>query len=150
MYIKNKESGFILILTLIFMVTLVVAVAAYISFLSSDMRNISFQVDSTKAFYIAEGGINKAVWYLDNTAPDGSIDGSWRTASYPEPFGVDPTDPKRESFSAGTYTIWVETSGTDILITSSGEINNAQRVIQQTISMSGGNPNSIVDSWKEI
>jgi Tfp pilus assembly protein PilX len=144
------DQGFILISTFLFMLTLIVIIATYAAFVSSDARNSSSQVDNAKALYLSESGINKAVWYLENTAPDDSTDGSWRTSGYPVPAGPDPTDPQQEPFAEGTYTMWVEDLGVGILITSRGEVNHARRVVQQRFSLSEGEVSSLEDSWKEI
>jgi len=146
--IGNKK-GFVLFSSFIILIALVIIVISYFTIIYFELKNTNLQIDNAKAFYIAEGGLNKAIWYLINTAPDSSSDGSWRTDSYPAPSGPDPTDPQNETFSSGAYTIWVEDSGGNILITSKGEVNDSQRIIQQTISVSGGNATSIADSWKE-
>jgi len=147
---KDKDQkGFILITSFLLMVALVVIVVAYMTIVYFGLKNVGIQTDKAKTFYVCEAGLNQAIWYLINTAPDGSSDGSWRTDAYSSPSGPDPTDPQYEEFGDGAYTIWVEDSGANILITSRGEVNNAQRVIQQTISVVGGNATSIANSWRE-
>jgi hypothetical protein len=136
--VNNK--GVALILTFIFMVSLTVITAAYLFLVTSDARNVNAQVNNEKAIYLADAGLNKAVWYLTHTAPDGSTNGSWRTTAYPASPGPNPTDPKQESSGEGTYTIWVTTSGSNILVTAWGMVNNIDRTIQETITLTGGVP----------
>lgn len=142
-----------MLLTLIFMVFLTVLASAYISLVMSNTRLLDAQTDIVRAFYFAEAGLNKAVWYLQTTAPDGSLDGSWRTAAYPAAPGPGVNDPQEETLGDGQYTIWVETSGANILITARGSSNSSEREIQQEVTLTAGPPNiisSVSGSWKEI
>ncbi|MDP8212750.1 MAG: pilus assembly PilX N-terminal domain-containing protein [Candidatus Zapsychrus exili] len=132
----RQKKGSILLLALIFMIALAGIALAYISLISYDTKNVGGQINNKKAFYLAEAGLNKAVWYLLNTAPDGSTDGSWRTSSYPVASGAGLTDPQEEQLGEGTYTMWVETAVDDILITSRGEVSSAERIIIQRITLS--------------
>ena len=124
-----------LLLTLIFMVGLIVMASAYMLLVTVGTRNVGGQENNVKAFYLAEAGLNKAVWYFLNTAPDGTTDGSWRTFEYPANPGPSPNQPKQESSGEGTYTMWVGDSGDNVLITARGEVNDIQRVVQQEISI---------------
>lgn len=136
----NNEKGVALILTFIFMVSLVIIVAAYLFLVTYDTRHVNTQLSNEKALYLADAGLNKAVWYLTNTAPDSSTDGSWRTTGYPADPGVNPNDPQQEILGEGTYTMWVETSGSDIMVTARGTANNIERIIRETITLAGGVP----------
>lgn len=136
--LTTGKEGAALILTFIFMITLVVIVAAYLFMATGGIRNVNAQINNATAFYLAEAGLNKAVWYLMNTAPDGTTDGSWRTTAYPASPGPEPADPRQESLGDGTYTMWVEDLGSDILITARGTVNNIQRIVQQEVNLSVG------------
>ena len=48
---------------------------------------------SAQALDLAEAGAEKATYYVRGTAPDGTIDGSWRTTG------------QTESLGAGSYTL---------------------------------------------
>ena len=137
---KDNEKGVALILTFIFMVSLTIITAAYLFLVTYDTRNVNAQLNNEKAIYLADAGLNKAVWYLTNTAPNGFTDGSWRTTGYPADPGADPADPQQESLGDGTYTMWVETSGSDILVTARGTVNNIERIIRETITLAAGVP----------
>lgn len=137
---NNNEKGIALILTFIFMVSLTVVTVAYLFLVTHDTRNVGAQLNNDKALYLADAGLNKAVWYLTHTAPDGSTDGTWRTIAYPAGPGEGLTDPRQESLGEGTYTMWVETSGSDIMITARGTANRMERTIRETITLASGVP----------
>ncbi len=149
MRIKNFK-GSILFMAVMFMVAMVVFVVIFLNRIIYVNKNTNNQINSAKAFYIAEAGLHKAMWYLLNTAPDDSTDGSWRTENYPAEPGADedPKNPKRESFSDGEYIIWVETSKDDILLTSKGTCNGISRTIQQTITLNISASNDAIAWWK--
>jgi Tfp pilus assembly protein PilX len=148
-----KQDGVVIIFSLVIMVSLIVVVASYVTLVSYSTKTAGIYQNKEEAFYNAEAGLNRAVWYLENTAPDASTNGSWRTTAYPADPGVGATDPQQEIFENGTYTMWVETSGSDILITSRGIVNSMERIVRQTVSLVIGTPNivtSVTNSWTEI
>ncbi|MGE0268663.1 MAG: hypothetical protein AB7S78_09455 [Candidatus Omnitrophota bacterium] len=153
LYRLSRKRAATMLLTLIFMVFLTVVASAYISLVMSNTKLLDAQTDTVRAFYFAEAGLNKAVWYLQTTAPDGSTDGSWRTSAYPADPGPGSNDPQEETLGDGRYTVWVETSGANILITARGVSHNSEREIQQEVSLTAGPPNivsSVGGSWKEL
>jgi len=146
--LKN-DRGVALLLCLIFLVVLSALAAGYIYQVHSAHYLTNAQSNSARAFYIAEAGLNKAVWYLMNSAPDGTTGGSWRTSGYPAPAGENANDPQREDFADGTYVMWVENAGTDIMITSRAEINNVTRTIRQLFTAVAP-VTAAAGSWQEI
>ncbi len=111
------------------MVTLSLLVAVFLFLSAVVTRDTGFQEIDRKNFYLAESGINKAVWYLENTAPDGSTNGSWRTP------GV------TENLASGSYTMIVEnfnlalsSSGATASATSSSGSNTPDRAIDNNMS----------------
>jgi len=137
----NKQ-GSTLLLTLIFMVGLMGFASAYISLIVYDTKNVGGQENNVQALYLSEAGLNKAIYYLLNTAPDSSTDGSWRTTAYPAAAGAGTTDPQQESLGNGAYTLWVETSGSNVQITARGTINSIERVIRQMVTLTS-------DDWAD-
>ena len=131
----HRNKGSVLILTLLFMTTSITLTLAYLSMVKHDTAILSSQSNGVHALYIAEAGLNKAAWYLINTAPDATTDGSWRTSAYPSVSGAGPNDPRQESFEGGSYTMWVEDSGGVILMTSSGIYNGTTRIVHQQENM---------------
>jgi hypothetical protein len=148
----NENKGSVLLLTLVFMVTSAVLTVAYLSIVRYDNILVNSRSNDAHALYIAEAGLNQAAWYLINTAPDDSMDGSWRTLAYPAPAGEDPDDPQQGSFGGGTYTIWVQDNNGAIKITSRGVYNNSIRTVHQLENMASALPGSrtltaVAGSW---
>lgn len=131
----NRHKGSVLLLTLSLMTSAVVLVLAYLSMIKHDIILMNSQSNAVHAFYVAEAGLNKAIWYLLNTAPDATTSGSWRTSAYPSSSGPNPADPQEEFFEGGSYTLWVQDSGSDILVTARGVYHGATRVVRQKIHM---------------
>ncbi|MBZ0166626.1 MAG: hypothetical protein K8I00_07435 [Candidatus Omnitrophica bacterium] len=149
----SSQNAVVLLMTLILMLGLTVILLAYLTLVAVETRVAGQQTSHAKAFYLAEAGLNKAVWYLMNTAPDLSMDGSWRTVLYPADPGPNPTDPQQEPLADGTYTMWVESSGWNILITARGTRAGLSRNIQQEVVLLPGFPNIVIpllNSWREI
>ena len=93
--IKNlfsNQKGMALLTTLIFVFVLVTFAVALLTMTSNDTKLSALQKESTRAFYLAEKGIDKALWYL-NTPEDQGGEGmySWRPTSddpFKEPEGT--------------------------------------------------------------
>ena len=64
-----NQKGMALLTTLIFVFMLVTFAVALLTMTSNDTKLSTLQRDSTKAFYLADAGIEKALWYL-NTPKD--------------------------------------------------------------------------------
>jgi Tfp pilus assembly protein PilX len=149
-----SEKGSILVLTLVFMASLVAFASIFAGSVIYNGNNAANQIDSAKALYIAEAGLNKAIYYLKNTAPDASSNGSWRTSDYETgtanvpPAACSGSDPCAESLNGGTYTIWVEDSGGRIMITSKGVFNGVTRKVRTYMDSSG--ELLIEGTWTEI
>ena len=144
----KDNKGSVLILTFLFMITAVVLTLAYLSMVRYDTVLVNGRANGRHAFYIAEAGLNKAAWYLLNTAPDNTTNGSWRTSSYPTPPGLGPNDPQQESFGGGSYTIWVQNVAGAIEITSSGVYNGNTCIVHQQENASGpGTLTAVAGSW---
>lgn len=130
-----NQKGSILILAFVMMMTAVVITVSYISMVRHDTVLLGGQFDRVRVLYVAEAGLNKAAWYLLNTAPDASTDGSWRTDAYPAAAGSGGNDPHQESFTEGEYTMWVEDAGGAIQITSQADYHGITRVVRQRVDM---------------
>ena len=94
--------------------------------LSGKLKGSSAESLRTKALYIAEAGIQKAIWYITTPSSQGGKGSGWRTGGLSEAFG------------GGNYTmIVVSASQADqILITSSGEVAGVSRTLQVKIGAS--------------
>ena len=92
---KNKK-GFMIPMAFILVVAMVVIVGSVTIITTTGIRNISQRVEDQKALYIAEAGLNKAIWYLTNPPEEGGMGIDWRTGGITEEFG------------GGTYSMAVE------------------------------------------
>ena len=146
--VNHGNKGMVLLFTMIIMMALSSIVGVYLCFVSSATKSTGVQISESQAIYLAEAGLNKAIYYLINTAPDSSTDGSWRTTAYPAGPGSDPTDPQQESLGEGTYTIWVEDSASDVKITASGTAGGLSRIIEQTVTVNSGWTEIIYDEFE--
>ena len=145
-----NDKGSVLIWTFLFMMTSAALTVAYLSMIRYDTILTNSRSNSAHALYIAEAGLNKAAWYLLNTAPDDSTDGSWRTLAYPAPAGDGPDDPQEESFGGGSYTMWVQNLNGNIQITSSGVYNGNTRTVHQQENLNPTPPRTltaVANSW---
>ena len=127
--IKNllsNQKGMALLTTLIFVFILVTFGVALLTMTSNDIKLSALQRDSTEAFYIAEAGIDKALWYLNTLEDNGGEGLEWRTDIYTEGY-------IRKSYPAGStnyYQLTVEnTAEQDIIkITSRGVVSDGNKV----------------------
>ena len=133
--IDRGRKGVVLLFTLMVMITLVSVVGAYLGFVQYSTISTGAQISDSQAIYLADAGLDMAIWYLRNTAPDGSGDCSWRTTIYPTDPGPDPNDSQQESFGNGTFTIWVQDSVSDIQVYARGTVGESSRVITQTLAL---------------
>ncbi|GAH12076.1 unnamed protein product, partial [marine sediment metagenome] len=69
----SNQKGAALVTVLIFIFLMLTFVVALMAMTSNDIKLSSMQRDSTKALYQADGGIEKAIWYLNSSEanPDG-------------------------------------------------------------------------------
>lgn len=108
--------AFIIVCTLVFMV------AGVLMLSTVSVRNIHTRTDQQRAFYIAEAGFNKALWYLATDPVDGGEGLEWRTSG------------RTESCAGGSYTIKVEDDPSlMMLVTSSGSFEEASHTIQALV-----------------
>jgi len=107
--ILSNQKGMALLTTLIFVFVLVTFAVALLTMTSNDTKLSALQRDSTKAFFTADAGIDKALWYLNTPEDQGGKDKFLWRPGYPDPF--------IEGTSLEYYEITIE----DIGDTSSGE-----------------------------
>lgn len=81
-----NQKGMALITTLIFIFILVTFVVALLTMTSNDSRLSTLQRESTRAFYLAEAGIEEAFWKLNTDVEDGGEEMLiWRPTDEPAP-----------------------------------------------------------------
>lgn len=146
------HKGSILIMTIMFLVVLTIVAMALLNTVMYNTTNANVQYNSMQALYLAEAGISKAIYYLRNTAPDGTGNGSWRTTVHPAaagntaPASCTASDPCEENLGDGSYTMWVEDSGADIRVTATGNFNGVNRTASQKIGLP--TTDGLVSYWK--
>jgi Tfp pilus assembly protein PilX len=80
-------KGAALLLTLIVMITLTSVVGAYLGFVQGSARSTGAQISDRQAIYLAEAGLQKAVWNLMRTVANGGQGENWTTAGTTESLG---------------------------------------------------------------
>lgn len=145
-----------ILLTMIITMSLTVLAVVFLDLVYTSSAITTSQVDRLSSLYIAEAGLNKAIYYLQNTAPapDSSSGAAWRTLAYPATTGIVVCPggaclPVTEDFNNGTYTVWVETSESYIKITSSGLLNGVTRKVQALVKIAT-RTFIVPGSWKEL
>ena len=121
--IKNllsNQKGMALITTLIFVFVLVSFGVALLTMTSNDSKLSTLQKESTRAFYLAETGIEKALWYI-NFSPDNTDGLDWRTTE---------DEPYDDGTAEEYFQVWVTTDeeddddeATTIKFVSTGTVN---------------------------
>jgi len=83
--IFSNQKGMALLTTLIFVFVLVSLAVALLTMTSNDTKLSTLQKESTRAFYLAETGIDKALWYLNTPVDLGGKDKyNWRPTLFKE------------------------------------------------------------------
>lgn len=77
----NNQKGMALITTLIFIFVLVSFSVALLVMTGNDSKLSTLHRESTRAFYLAETGVDKALWYLNTPTDQGGYGINWRTTS---------------------------------------------------------------------
>lgn len=113
----------VLFLLIVFAVLLAVYGITFLARMHLQHRLAGGELQAVAARYAAEAGVEKAMWYLEGRAPDGSNDASWRPHGY------------SEELQAGglhaRYTIEIhDVLGGSVAITSSGEVGTARRDVR--------------------
>jgi hypothetical protein len=107
----SNQKGVALLTVLIFIFLMLTFVVALLAMTSNDIKLSSMQRDSTKAFYQADGGIEKAIWYLNSSQDNpaglnfyGDLPGGTATEFYNvEISEIDPGPPEIKTLiSTGT------------------------------------------------
>ena len=91
----KSEAGVILVPTFIVMLTLTAIVTGLLYMISIQTKGIGWDIPSSKAAWLAEAGLQKAIWNLKTPVGSGGQGENWTTAS------------TAESLGDGTYTMVV-------------------------------------------
>ena len=98
--VTRSRRGSVLLITVIVLMVMFTLGSALLDLTTTSLYRSEQDMLRAQALDVAEAGVEKAIYYLRNTAPDGTIDSSWRTAGLTETLS-----------GAGSYTFSV-TNGT--------------------------------------
>lgn len=116
-----KKRGAVLLLTFIIMVTLIAITGAFLYMTSTQLRGSAYDVQSSKAFWIAEAGIQEVIYKL-------KTDSGYRNS---------PTDVSGNLGEASeTYSVSVSKSDSTYTLTSTGAVGDINRKITQSVVVS--------------
>ena len=136
----NRKAA-VLLFTLMVMITLTSVVGAYLGFVQYSTRSTGAQISDSQAIYLAEAGLQKAVWNILTPVPKGG----WGK------FGAGQSRSEEASFGAGTYSVTASRTGNTYTINSTGMVKGLSRSMQQQFSTGGGpGLTPVVDTWHEI
>jgi hypothetical protein len=114
-----------LFLTFILLVAVAAVLMSFFFILIGRVRTFPQDKNRVRAFYIAEAGIQKAIWNITTPVGLGGQGSSWRTAGL------------TESFGGGQYTVSVlDGAAGSITISSTGEVEGTARCLQQSMTSS--------------
>jgi len=99
----SNQKGMALLTTLIFTFVLVSLGVALLTMTNNDSKLSTLQRESTRAFYLAETGIEKALWYI-NFSPENTYGLDWRTTE---------ADPYKEGSTDEYFQVVVTTDTVD-------------------------------------
>jgi cytoskeletal protein CcmA (bactofilin family) len=124
--IFSNQKGMALLTTLIFVFILVTFAVALLTMTSNDSKLSTLQRESTRAFYLAETGIEKSIWYLNSSEdnPDGLYfvgslhGGEVTTEFYDVSISYDPGPPE------------IKTLVSEGKVVGGGEYNKGTRMIE--------------------
>jgi len=121
-----KSKGNILIVFIMLM-GLALAVFSFVTIITTNIKQTGIETTQAQAFYLAEAGLNKAIWYLNTPTAQGGMGPSWRTTGL------------TESFGKGSYTISVSDTAkpNEIIIRVTGEAFGYKRQISQAFNLGG-------------
>ncbi len=85
--IRYTKRGAVLLMTFIIMATLSAIGVGFLYMISIQLRGSAYDVASSKAFWLAEAGLQKAVWNLKTPVGSGGQGEDWTTAGTTEDLG---------------------------------------------------------------
>ena len=115
---KFMKKGFMIPFFLILVVALAAIVGSVTYLTTVGIKNVGGKTEHQKTFYIAEAGLNKAIWYLITPPAEGGKGLDWRTPGLTEEFG------------GGSYIISVEDDPDGLKITSRSSFKQRERTLQ--------------------
>lgn len=136
----SNQKGMALLTTLIFVFVLVTFAVALLTMTSNDIKMSTLQRDSTKAFYIAEAGIQDAIGRLVNgtvsdtgneTVTDWNVDDSYSSTGFNNTFTIK----HRLAGNPSAVAMNPTTGKPYYIITSTGTSGTAKKTIEVVVSL---------------
>lgn len=119
---RNRKKGVTLLLTLIIMTTLAAIVTAFLFMVSVQTKGSGYTIDSAKAFWLAEAGIQQVMYRLKN-------DSAYRA----NPVTVS------GNLGDGSYSVSVVKNASTYTLTAAGTVEGLSRTVGQSIiAVAGG------------
>ena len=120
-YQPSANRGAVLIIALMVMFALFLFGVTTLTRVTSAQKTMAGGKESTQAFYLAEAGIERALWRLGH-------DRNWGDITPPSNLYTD------EPLGEGTYTVVLKCrTKNDIQIESTGKVGNSQRTVRVKI-----------------
>jgi len=113
-FIGKDQKGMALLATLIFVFVLVTMGLALLTMTSNDTKLSTLQRESTRAFYIAETGIDEVLLLLNTPVSSGGMGLDWRTDKY-----------RHDLSSSEYYTVSITGDSDNITILSKGVVTGS-------------------------
>lgn len=153
---KNGTRGSVLFITLFTLTVMFTFGIAFLALSSTQLTTAKRDTMRARALDVAEAGVQRAISYLRDTAPDGSTDGSWRTFHPSEEANNHNGDTwYSETLGTGeTFRLCVR-DGTDIntgkiVITSIGTVTMGGRATTRTIEAVVAREEENVSIWNNV
>ncbi|MCK4437109.1 hypothetical protein KAU86_04105 [bacterium] len=144
---KVNKKGVVFISVMCIILVLGIGITAFMTFSKNEIYTTRRRIESTKAFYLAQAGLNRALYDLkeefeaddgDDNWNDGDING---TSAGPNSSSFYPL--YSSSLGDGTYTVSLKNVGTttdEIRVKSSGTVGSRTRTIQADVKASNISP----------
>lgn len=140
--VTRARRGSALQITMIVLMVIFTLGSALLSMTTSALLRSRNDMLRAQALDVAEAGTEKAVYYVRNTAPDGSVNGSWRTTG------------QTESFSSGSYTFSVaDGTGDDagkIVIICTGQVTLGNKTTSRRLRLVITRTEENVSPWNNV
>lgn len=144
--VTRGRRGSTMLLTILVMMVVSVLGAALMALTSSALARSRDDKLRAQALDAAEAGVEKAVYYLRGTAPDGSSDGSWR---------VDASNPYKETLSDGIeYSFFIDDGAGDdagkIVVDCTGRATQGARTARRRLRVVLTRADENISVWNNV
>ena len=120
---KNKGN---LLVTFIMVVAMSITIFAFLSYVTIRLTESGIRTSEIESFYVADAGVNKAIWYLGTPTGSGGKGLYWRvTGTY-------------EAFGWGGFLLTVRDYATnEVQVIATGEVSGIMKTISQVVTLGG-------------